>query len=111
MPADRVPSRIDPTIRLSRRQVEVAYLLTLGLSVKEAAHRLGSSYHTTCAHLRLAMRRLEVHNRAALLRAALPPAPPRHPRVTVPNAESEATRRRVDALAPAQAAAVIRRTP
>ena len=70
MPADRVPSRIDPTILLSRRQVEVVYLLTLGLSVKEAAHRLGASYHTTCAHLRLAMRRLEVHNRAELLRAA-----------------------------------------
>lgn len=65
-----IPSRLLGGPSLSPREVDLIACLASGLSTKEAARRLGISYHTAIHHLRIAMTRLGAHNRVELLAQA-----------------------------------------
>lgn len=70
MRSAQVPSKLTMGVALSPREVEIISLLGIGMSSKEVGRRLSISYHTVIHHLRLAMTRLGVRNRAELIRVA-----------------------------------------
>jgi len=53
--------------RLSRREAQVAWLVSCGCPDKEIQHRLGLEYPTVRFHLGNAFKKLRVANRAALV--------------------------------------------
>lgn len=57
--------------RLSDREREVLKLLADGLSVKEIAARLNLSVKTVDAHKYNLMRKLDIHDRAELIKCAI----------------------------------------
>ncbi len=61
----------DPGPRLSDRETEVLRLVAKGLTAKQVASRLVLSHRTVQNHVQNAMQKLQVHNRAGLVRYAI----------------------------------------
>ncbi|MDP9240901.1 MAG: response regulator transcription factor [Actinomycetota bacterium] len=61
----------DPQPRLSDRETEVLRLVAKGLTAKQVATRLVLSHRTVQNHVQNAMQKLQVHNRAGLVRYAI----------------------------------------
>jgi len=61
----------DPQPRLSDRETEVLRLVAKGLTAKQVATRLGLSHRTVQNHVQNSMQKLQVHNRAGLVRYAI----------------------------------------
>ena len=57
--------------RLTPRETEVLRVVAKGLTAKQAGERLGLSHRTVENHLQAAMTKLQLHNRAQLVRYAL----------------------------------------
>ena len=55
---------------LTRRQQQVVFYASLGLSNKETAYALGLAENTVCAHLATGLARLRIKSRAELIRAS-----------------------------------------
>jgi len=60
-----------PPSSLSVREMKVVMLIASGLSMKEAARKLGIVFAVTALHHRNAMRKLRVTNALGLKRAAI----------------------------------------
>lgn len=67
---ERVYSRIEPSIHLTRRQVEILRKLHTGRLPKEIAAEFGISYHTVVEHIARSMVALRVRRRIPLLNVA-----------------------------------------
>lgn len=65
------PSTPDDKPRLTERETEVLRLVAKGLTAKQVATRLVLSHRTVQNHVQNAMAKLQVHNRAALVRYAI----------------------------------------
>lgn len=61
----------EPGPRLSDRETEVLRLVAKGLTAKQVAGRLVLSHRTVQNHVQNAMQKLQVHNRAGLVRYAI----------------------------------------
>jgi DNA-binding NarL/FixJ family response regulator len=61
----------DPQPRLSDRETEVLRLVAKGLTAKQVATRLVLSHRTVQNHVQNAMQKLQLHNRAGLVRYAI----------------------------------------
>ena len=57
--------------RLTERETEVLRLVAKGLTAKQAAERLGVSHRTVENHVQSTLTKLQLHNRAQLVRYAL----------------------------------------
>lgn len=68
-PAGLAPA--GPTPQLTGREEEILRLVGTGLTAQQVAHRLGLSPRTVQNHVQHAMDKLQVHNRAQLVRYAL----------------------------------------
>ncbi len=66
---DRIYSQIDPSLHLTRRQVDVLRRLRAGRLPKEIAAELDLSYHTVVEHIGGAMAALGAHSRIPLMNA------------------------------------------
>ena len=67
----RLVSQFDPSIWLTRRQVEVLVLLGHGLSRKQAAMRLGIAVDTVAEHLNHCVHHLRAGSRVEAFRIAV----------------------------------------
>jgi DNA-binding NarL/FixJ family response regulator len=65
------PATQDDEPRLTERETEVLRLVAKGLTAKQVAARLVLSHRTVQNHVQNAMAKLQVHNRAALVRYAI----------------------------------------
>lgn len=68
----RRPSKpaVEPTPRLTLREIEVLWLIARGSTYANAGVQLGISVHTVAAHIKNAYRKLDVHSAgAAVMRA------------------------------------------
>ncbi len=74
-----VRSKLDGSVLLTKRQVEMVGLLACGHNIREAAVALGLSVHTAAGHSKAVMRRLGAKNRAELVLLAV-----RHGFIRVP---------------------------
>ena len=76
-----IRSRIDPSLLLSKRQVDILNRLQAGVLPKQIAVELGLSYYTIVEHIARAMGRFSAHSRIQLINAAIghgfikPPTP------------------------------------
>jgi DNA-binding NarL/FixJ family response regulator len=68
--ADR-PGEDSETPRLTERETEVLRLVAKGLSYKQIAERLVLSHRTVQNHVQNTLRKLQMHNRAQLVRYAI----------------------------------------
>ncbi len=91
MRTDHVISKLDPSIRLTIRRIEIIDLLKAGLVEKEIGVRLNITRDTVAEHLGEAMRLLGAHTSAQLVALAaahgfieLPVPPPPAPDGPVP---------------------------
>ena len=57
--------------RLTEREVEVLRLVAKGLTAKQVADRLVLSHRTVENHVQSTLRKLQLHNRAQLVRYAI----------------------------------------
>jgi DNA-binding CsgD family transcriptional regulator len=70
MPVGKSPAAVPPAVHLqaehgmTRREIEVAVLLSEGCSNRTIAHRLGISPHTARHHTQRVLAKLGVHSRA-----------------------------------------------
>ena len=61
---------LESTSRLTRREVEVLWLIARGCTYARVGVQLGISAHTVAAHIKNAYRKLDVHSAgAAVMRA------------------------------------------
>jgi len=66
-----VRDAIQTKLELTPRQAEVVFWLYEGQGEKQIAQRLGVSIHTVHARVKRVYRKLDVHDRAELLRAVV----------------------------------------
>ena len=67
----RVCSTIDPSIHLTKRQVDILARLHAGILPKQIATELSLSYETVVEHLGRAARTFGTHGRVPLINAAI----------------------------------------
>lgn len=56
--------------KVSRREIEIIQLISLGLTDKEIAPKTNISHHTVKDHRKRIMRKLDCHNAASIVRRA-----------------------------------------
>ncbi|MGD8192127.1 helix-turn-helix domain-containing protein [Brevibacillus ginsengisoli] len=67
LPVDETISKVEATgVRLTKRETEVANLVSVGLSNDEIAEKLFVSSRTVTTHLDRIYKKLEIHSRTAL---------------------------------------------
>lgn len=71
MSGDRIPGARPPTPRLTDRETEVLRLVAKGLTYPQIAERLTLSTRTVQNHVRNTLTKLQLHNKAQLVRYAL----------------------------------------
>jgi DNA-binding CsgD family transcriptional regulator len=64
-------SRLDPTLVLTNRKVEILRHLAAGRGIQEIAKTLGISVETVYEHVEIVRRRLGAHSNPELIRIAL----------------------------------------
>jgi DNA-binding NarL/FixJ family response regulator len=69
--ANRSPGATDDLPRLTDRETEVLRLVAKGLTARQVADRLVLSHRTVQNHVQNTMTKLQVHNRAGLVRYAI----------------------------------------
>jgi DNA-binding CsgD family transcriptional regulator len=62
---------MEPTSRLTMREIEVLWLIARGCTYARVGVRLGISSHTVAAHVKNAYRKLDVHSAGAAVMRAL----------------------------------------
>jgi len=66
-----IASKLDPKLHLTPKRVEMARLLSLGLSVKQIAARMNVSHSTVAEHIHLMIHSLKVKNARELVVRAI----------------------------------------